>query len=127
MHTETNTYDSSAFALQALSSPAELAAVLDHTLLKPDATRAQVVQLCHEAAEHRFACAMVNPIWVSLARSVLSGTGIPVDARSRYRSPEHLIRKVAGAPRIPQGGLDTPHRGILWRLANALGASASRC
>ena len=34
--------------------------------------------MCREAAEYRFACAMVNPIWVSLARSVLAGTGIPV-------------------------------------------------
>ncbi|ODU55796.1 MAG: deoxyribose-phosphate aldolase [Acidobacteriales bacterium 59-55] len=55
-----------------------MAAVLDHTLLKPDATRAQVLQLCHEAAEHRFACAMVNPTWVSLAVAALAGTGIPV-------------------------------------------------
>ena len=58
--------------------PQPLAAVLDHTLLKPDATRAQVVQLCHEAAEHRFACAMVNPIWVATAAETLAGTGVPV-------------------------------------------------
>jgi deoxyribose-phosphate aldolase len=71
-------FDAAAFAAHALSSPANLAAVLDHTLLKPDATRPQVLQLCHEAAEHRFACAMVNPTWVSLAASALQGTGIPV-------------------------------------------------
>jgi len=71
-------YDTAAFATQALSSPANLAAVIDHTLLKPDATRVQVMQLCHEAATHRFACAMVNPTWVSLAVSALTGTGIPV-------------------------------------------------
>jgi deoxyribose-phosphate aldolase len=51
--------------------------LLDHTLLRPEATRDQVVALCHEAAEHRFACAMVNPTWVPLATSVLAGTGIP--------------------------------------------------
>jgi len=71
-------FDAAAFAAHTLSTPANLAAVLDHTLLKPDATRAQVLQLCHEAAEHRFACAMVNPTWVSLAASALQGTGIPV-------------------------------------------------
>ncbi len=71
-------YDAAAFATQTLASPAALAAVLDHTLLKPDATRAQVVQLCHEAAEHRFACAMVNPAWVALAVETLAGTGVPV-------------------------------------------------
>jgi deoxyribose-phosphate aldolase len=52
--------------------------VLDHTLLKPETTRDQVLALCHEAAEYRFACAMVNPTWVPLATSVLAGTGIPV-------------------------------------------------
>ena len=71
-------FDAAAFSAHALSSPQNLAAVLDHTLLKPDATRAQVLQLCHEAAEHRFACAMVNPTWVSLAVAALAGTGIPV-------------------------------------------------
>jgi deoxyribose-phosphate aldolase len=71
-------YDASTFASQALSSAASLAAVLDHTLLKPEATRPQVIRLCHEAAEHRFACAMVNPAWVPLAVETLAGTGIPV-------------------------------------------------
>ncbi|HZY63538.1 MAG TPA: deoxyribose-phosphate aldolase [Edaphobacter sp.] len=71
-------FDAAAFAAHTLASPQNLAAVFDHTLLKPDATRNQVLQLCHEAAEHRFACAMVNPAWVSLASAALSGTGIPV-------------------------------------------------
>ena len=64
--------------INALETPASLAAVLDHTLLKPEATRDQVLALCREAAEHRFACAMVNPTWVPLATSVLGGTGVPV-------------------------------------------------
>ncbi len=71
-------FHAAAFAEHTLSSPQNLAAVLDHTLLKPDATRMQVLQLCHEAAEHRFACAMVNPMWVSLAAAALKGTGIAV-------------------------------------------------
>lgn len=73
-------FDSEAFAKQALSSRDALAAVFDHTLLKPEATRDQVVKLCREAAHHRFACAMVNPAWASLAASELSGTGVPVGA-----------------------------------------------
>lgn len=76
--TTTTTFDANAFANHTLSSAAALAAVLDHTLLRPDATRAQVIQLCHEAAEHRFACAMVNPAWVHLAAETLAGTGVPV-------------------------------------------------
>src|ERR1700721_3126893 len=71
-------FDAAAFTTHTLASPQNLAAVLDHTLLKPDATRTQVLQLCHEAAEYRFACAMVNPTWVSLASAALTGTGISV-------------------------------------------------
>src|ERR1700694_5893254 len=71
---EPTTSDAAAFATHALSSAATLAAVLDHTLLKPDATRAQVIRLCHEAAEHRFACAMVNPTWAGTAAETLAGT-----------------------------------------------------
>jgi len=75
---EVSVYDAAAFAAHALSAPENLAAVLDHTLLKPEATRGQVVQLCHEAAEYRFACAMVNPTWVGVAAETLAGTGVPV-------------------------------------------------
>jgi deoxyribose-phosphate aldolase len=71
-------FDAAAFSAHTLSSAANLAAVLDHTLLKPEATRSQVLTLCAEAAEHRFACAMVNPTWVSTAVHALAGTGVPV-------------------------------------------------
>lgn len=75
---ENNIFDSAAFTQQALSSPHALAAVFDHTLLKPEATRDQVIRLCEEAAQHGFACAMVNPAWVGTAHTALTGTGIPV-------------------------------------------------
>ena len=78
MNTEIAAYDAIAFTQHTLSSSASLAAVLDHTLLRPDATRSQVIQLCEEAAEHRFACAMVNPVWVATAIDALAGTGIPI-------------------------------------------------
>ena len=71
-------FDAAAYTRASLADPASLAAVFDHTLLKPEATHSQVLALCHEAAEHRFACAMVNPTWVPLATSVLGGTGVPV-------------------------------------------------
>jgi deoxyribose-phosphate aldolase len=74
----TQSFDSTSFAAQALSSPQNLAAVLDHTLLKPDATRTQVIQICEEAAANGFACAMVNPTWVQVAADALKGTSIPV-------------------------------------------------
>ena len=49
---EPTPFDAASFAAHALSSPAALAAVLDHTLLKPEATRAQVIHLCHEAVSY---------------------------------------------------------------------------
>lgn len=55
-----------------------MAQILDHTLLKPEATRTQVLRLCEEAAHYRFACAMVNPAWVATAHAALAGTGVPV-------------------------------------------------
>ena len=66
------------FYKQATANTRALAATLDHTLLKPEATRAQVLQLCAEAAQYHFACAMVNPFWVSTAAAALAGTGVPV-------------------------------------------------
>jgi deoxyribose-phosphate aldolase len=75
---DNGSYDAAAFARHALSSPKTLAAVIDHTLLKPEATLAQIEQICREAAEFRFACAMVNPIWAPVAVHALAGTGIPV-------------------------------------------------
>lgn len=75
---DNGTFDSAAFTKQALSSGRQLAAVFDHTLLKPEATREQVIRLCEEAADHGFACAMVNPTWVSTAHTALAGSGVPV-------------------------------------------------
>lgn len=71
-------YNAAAFSAAALADRSSLAAVIDHTLLKPEAGRAQVVKLCAEAAEYGFACAMVNAVWVATAFSALAGTGIPV-------------------------------------------------
>jgi deoxyribose-phosphate aldolase len=71
-------FDAAGFAANALSDWRKLAAVIDHTLLKPEATRTQVENLCDEAVRYRFACAMINPVWVPLAANLLSGTGVPV-------------------------------------------------
>jgi deoxyribose-phosphate aldolase len=59
-------------------APADVAATIDHTLLKPDATRADIEKLCREAAEFRFATVCVNPVWVSLAARLLRGTAVGV-------------------------------------------------
>lgn len=75
---EAGGFDAEAFTLQALASRRNLAGVIDHILLKPEATEDHVIRLCQEAAHHGFACAMVNPTWTALAYSELAGTGIPV-------------------------------------------------
>lgn len=71
------TFDSAAFAARALADWQSLAAILDHTLLRPEATRQQIETLCDEAIRYRFAAAVVNPVWIATAVSVLGGTGIP--------------------------------------------------
>ncbi len=70
--------DDRALLRKLFPAAADLAAALDHTLLKPEATEAQVLALAQEAAEHRFACAMVNPAWVPTAARALAGTGVRV-------------------------------------------------
>jgi deoxyribose-phosphate aldolase len=57
---------------------AGVAALIDHTLLKPDATRRDVEQLCHEATQFGFATVCVNPTWVPLAAGLLAGSPVRV-------------------------------------------------
>jgi deoxyribose-phosphate aldolase len=77
---DNGSFDSAAFAAAALANWQTLASVIDHTLLKPEATRDQVEKLCDETVRYRFACAMVNPVWASTAVNVLSGSGARVGA-----------------------------------------------
>jgi deoxyribose-phosphate aldolase len=57
---------------------AEIAAVIDHTLLKPAATKEDIENLCREARELGFATVCVNPTWVALAAAELNGTSVRV-------------------------------------------------
>lgn len=57
-----------------------MAGCIDHTLLKPDATRDQIIRLCEEALFFRFAAVCVNPWWISVAASRLNGSGVAVAA-----------------------------------------------
>jgi deoxyribose-phosphate aldolase len=58
--------------------PTGVAGMIDHTLLKADATRADIEKLCREAAEFKFATVCVNPAWVAEAAGLLRGTGVGV-------------------------------------------------
>ncbi len=55
-----------------------IASMIDHTLLKPEATPAQIEKLCAEAAEYHFASVCVNPVYIPLAARLLDGTGVKV-------------------------------------------------
>jgi len=56
----------------------EVAELIDHTLLKPDATASEVEKLCREAAEFHFATVCVNPTWVAFCARLLRGSGVGV-------------------------------------------------
>jgi len=64
---------------------ATVARMIDHTILKPDATPDDVRRLCAEARQHRFAAVCVNPVWVRLCSHELAGS-------------ETLVATVAGFP-----------------------------
>ncbi len=55
-----------------------LAKMIDHTLLKPDATQQEIAQLCFEARKYGFASVCVNPTWVSLCAQLLQGSQVKV-------------------------------------------------
>ncbi len=64
-------------SIEAIRYDWRLAAkLIDHTLLKPEATRTEVAKLCHEAAEYGFCAVMVNPCNVALCKAELRGTGV---------------------------------------------------
>lgn len=71
--------------VEKLVTKVELANRIDHTLLKPDATREQIIKLCDEAVQYGFAAVCVNPTWVSFCRE-------------RLRSSEVLVCTVVGFP-----------------------------
>lgn len=56
--------------------PEDVAGFIDHTILKPDATEAMILQVAAEAREHRFRSVCVNPCWVPLVARRLRGSGV---------------------------------------------------
>ncbi|MBI4549146.1 MAG: deoxyribose-phosphate aldolase [Ignavibacteriae bacterium] len=56
----------------------DLARLIDHTLLKPEATKEQIIHLCNEAKKYNFASVCVNPCYVSLCAKLLRDTAVKV-------------------------------------------------
>lgn len=86
-----------------------IAALIDHTLLRPDATRAEIVAICKEARDYSFASVCVNPYWVRVVAAELAGSpvktctvvGFPLGATttaSKMFESEEAIR--AGAQEV---------------------------
>ncbi len=82
-----------------------LASLIDHTLLKPDATASMIERLCAEAAEYNFFSVCVNPIWVPFAAELLAGetplvcsvVGFPLGATPLVaKEAEWAVSKGAG-------------------------------
>ena len=88
-------------------APDELARLIDHTLLRPDATRDEIAALCDEARRHGFASVCVNSSWVPLCKALLADTRVMVCA-------------VAG---FPLGAMATSAKAFEAKLAADQGAS----
>lgn len=70
--------------------PNDLAKYIDHTLLKPDATAQQVLELCAEAERYGFASVCINPNWVGLAASRLKATPVKICSVVGFPLGAHL-------------------------------------
>ena len=55
-----------------------IAALIDHTILKPEASRDDVLKICREARQYNFASVCVNPYWVPMVRAELAGSAVKV-------------------------------------------------
>jgi len=64
--------------LGTIPADSNLAGLIDHTLLKPDATADQIAQLCFEARKYHFASVCVNPSYVKLCADLLKGSSVKV-------------------------------------------------
>ena len=64
--------------LYAAGGAGGVASMIDHTLLKPDATRPEIEALCREAADYSFASVCVNPTWVAECANRVQGTAVKV-------------------------------------------------
>jgi deoxyribose-phosphate aldolase len=58
--------------------PEQIAARIDHTLLKADGTLNDIIQLCNEAIQYKFATVCVNPYWVPFAVQALIGSTVGI-------------------------------------------------
>jgi len=108
------------------AGPRRVADFVDHTLLKAEATRADIVKLCAEAREHRFAAVCVNPVWVDVCAAELGGSdvavasvcGFPLGATTPETKAAEAAEAVArGAAEVDMVAAIGHIRGGEWRHA----------
>lgn len=58
---------------------AQLARMIDHTLLRADATQSEIAELCRQAADHSFAGVAINPAWTRFCAQRLAGTSVAIN------------------------------------------------
>ncbi len=99
--------DRSQFEDQWPVSKTKLAGLIDHTILKPDAVKDEIIHLCQEAEKYKFRSVCVNPCQVSLAREYLTSVdiccvvGFPLGAnRTDIKLQETLQALADGAVEI---------------------------
>ena len=66
------------FTIERRNDDDRYSGLIDHTLLKADATKEQIQRLCEEAKQYHFASVCVNPTWVKYASELLQGTKVKV-------------------------------------------------
>ena len=86
----------------------ELNKYIDHTLLKPEATKKQITKLCEEARQYDFASVCVNTCYVPLAKQLLAGSDV----------------KVCCVVGFPLGAMDTVSKAFEAKTAVENGAQA---
>ncbi|MBI5879871.1 MAG: deoxyribose-phosphate aldolase [Chloroflexi bacterium] len=122
--------------------PSQVAHLIDHTLLKPEATEDQIAQLCYEARKFNFVAVCVNPNWVALCKQLLRGTpvkiatvvGFPLGAHAAEtkvfetaqaaKDGADEIDMVINIGALKSGDLDVVERDVhaVVEVAHALGA-----
>lgn len=83
---------------------AELAARIDSVVLRPEYSRAQVEEICAQAAEHNFALVSVLSQWVPLVSSCLKGTGVAVGGAIGFPLGASTVAKVAETRQVIADG-----------------------
>lgn len=56
----------------------QLAKMIDHTILKPDATKEEIIKICEEAKKYNFASVCINPSRIKLAKDILAGSEVNI-------------------------------------------------